>query len=317
MNFMETPITAASPMPARGVNLLSPSAARAKVAVALAVMIIPLLGGLEAVRLFILDKLTIVDITLFAVFYVIQMFGVSMGYHRYLAHKAFKTSRFFRSMLLIAGSMAAQGPLLFWVTTHRRHHTYSDKPGDPHSPNLHGKGLKGLWYAHMPWMLAPDMSSWSFFAKDVLRDRSLFFYNQTYLVWVLVGLAAPALIGGLVTQSWIGAWSGFICGGLARIFIANQCAWAVGSICHRFGGRPFNNNDHSTNNWLVAALTFGEGLQNNHHAFPSWYRHGVHWYEPDLSGWVLTWLGKLGVVWALRSPTPAMIDKVRNRQAAN
>lgn len=316
---MEANATSASAVP-RGISQLAPSAAKAKAAIALAVMLIPLLGCIEAVRLFLMERLTVLDYTLFAVFYVVQMFGVSIGFHRFVAHRAFKTSRPFRSLLMIAGSMAAQGPILFWVTTHRRHHTYSDQPGDPHSPNLHGQSrwerAKGLWYAHMPWMLAPDLSSWSFFAKDVLRDRALFFYNQTYLLWVVLGVALPGLIGGLVTQSWAGAWSGFICGGLARIFVANQFAWAVGSICHRYGGRPFDTQDKSTNNWLVAALTFGEGLQNNHHAFPSWYRHGVHWYEPDLSGWVLTLLGKLGVVWDLRSPTPAMIEKVRTRSSA-
>lgn len=315
---MDMSVTSAPGIPA-GISQLTPTAARAKAAIALAVMLIPLLGGLEALRLMLLGQLTLLDLGLFGLFYVVQMFGVSIGYHRYLAHKAFKTSRVFRSLLLIAGSMAAQGPILFWVTTHRRHHAYSDQPGDPHSPNLHGDSrwdrLKGLWYAHMPWMLAPDMSSWSFFAKDVLRDRALFFYNQTYLLWVLLGLALPALIGGLAMQSWEGAWSGFICGGLARIFLANQFAWAVGSVCHRYGARPFETNDHSTNNWLVAALTFGEGLQNNHHAFPSWYRHGVHWYEPDLSGWTLALLGKLGIVWELRSPSAAMIDKVRKRRA--
>ncbi|MCG6663942.1 fatty acid desaturase [Billgrantia kenyensis] len=171
-----------------GISRLAPTAARAKIAIALAVMLIPLFGTVEAIRLLFAGQLTSLDLVLFILFYCIQMFGVSIGYHRYLAHRAFKTSRFFRSLLMVSGSMAAQGPILFWVTTHRRHHTYSDKPGDPHSPNLHGESrwqrLKGLWYAHMPWMLAPDMSSWSFFAKDVLRDRSLFFYNQTYLLAV-------------------------------------------------------------------------------------------------------------------------------------
>ncbi|WP_211264567.1 acyl-CoA desaturase [Gynuella sunshinyii] len=300
-----------------GISHLDPPAARLKAAIALAVMLIPLAGFLEAIRLLLSGQLGSIDLTLFLVFYAIQMFGVSMGFHRYLAHRAFKTSRTFRALLLIAGSMAAQGPILFWVTTHRRHHRYSDHPGDPHSPNLLGQTrwqrLKGLWYAHMPWMLAPDMTSWSVYAKDVLRDRSLFFFNQTYLLWVLAGVAIPAAIGGWVTESWAGAWSGFICGGLARMFLANQFAWAVGSICHRYGSQPFDNNDHSTNNWTVATLTFGEGLQNNHHAFPAWYRHGVHWYEPDLSGWVLTLLGKMGVVWDLRSPSRAAIEKARQK----
>lgn len=302
-----------------GVARLSPAAAKTKARVALAVMLVPLLGAFEAIRLWITDYAHSLDFILFGVLYAVQMFGVSMGYHRYLAHRAFKTSRVMSSLMLIAGSMAAQGPILFWVTTHRRHHAYSDQHGDPHSPNLMGQDrwsrAKGLWHAHMPWMIAPDMSSWNYFAPDILRDRRLFFYNQTYLMWVALGVALPAAIGGLATQSWSGAWSGLVFGGLARIFVANQAAWCVGSICHRYGRRPFVTHDQSTNNWLIAILTFGEGLQNNHHAFPAWYRHGVHWWEPDLSGWTLALMGKLGLVSDLRSPSHGMIDKVRKRQA--
>jgi len=302
-----------------GINPLPASAARIKVIVALAVMLVPLIGFIEACRLTAMGHLTGVNIALFVSFYFIQMFGVSMGYHRYMAHRAFKTSRFFEALLLIFGSMAAQGPLLFWVATHRRHHRYSDQIGDPHSPNLLGDSasarLRGLWQAHMPWMLAPDMSSWNYFAKDILRDRSLFYFHQTYPLWAILGLVIPAAIAGLITQSWLGVWSGFIFGGLARMFIANQAAWAVGSICHSMGSRPFDTRDHSTNNWFVATLTFGEGLQNNHHAFPYWYRHGVHWYEPDLSGWLLKLLGKLGVVWDLNSPTQEVIAKNRKSKA--
>lgn len=301
-----------------GVARLSPSAARTKARVALAVMLVPLVGTGEALRLWLTGQAHSIYFVLFGVFYLIQMFGVSMGYHRLLAHRAFKTSRLLSGLLLIAGSMAAQGPILFWVTTHRRHHTYSDRLGDPHSPNLAGQGrwsrAKGLWHAHMPWMLAPELSSWNFFAPDILSDRRLFFYNQTYLFWVVLGIALPGLIAGAITQSVAGVWGGMMFGGLARIFLANQAAWCVGSICHRYGSRPFVTHDHSTNNWFIAVLTFGEGLQNNHHAFPAWYRHGVHWWEPDLSGWTLALMGKLGLVSDLRSPPQSMIDKVRKRQ---
>lgn len=304
--------------PVPGVSILDPSAARVKVMMALAIMIIPLIGSFEAVRLGYLGLVSTWDWVLFAVMYVLHMGGITVGFHRYLAHRTFKTSRFFQAFILISGSMAAQGPILFWVTTHRRHHTYSDRRGDPHSPNLHeGKTrlerLKGVWQAHMPWMLSSEMSSWNFFGKDILKDRTLFFFNQTYLIWVLLGLALPGAIGGLITMSWQGAWNGFIFGGLLRMFVANQFAWCVGSICHSYGSRPFNTDDKSTNNWWVALMTFGEGLQNNHHAFPAWYRHGVQWWEFDFAGWFLTLMGKLGVVWDLRSPTPEAIEKVRNR----
>lgn len=162
----------------------------------------------------------------------------------------------------------------------------------------------------MPWMLAPDVSGWTFFAPDVLRDRRLFFYHRTYTWWIVLGLVLPAAIGGAIAGSWHGAWNGLLFGGFARIFLANQAAWCVGSVCHMFGGRPFKTDDNSANNWTVAVLTFGEGLQNNHHAFPASYRHSVKWYEPDLSAWVLWTLGKAGVVWDLRQPGPAAIRKL-------
>ena len=166
-------------------------------------------------------------------FYAIQMFGVSIGFHRYLAHKSFKTSRFFEGVLMITGSMALEGPILFWVSTHRRHHRFSDEEGDPHSPNLSGAGLrgklKGLWYAHIPWMFSDQESRVDVFAPDVVRDRRLYYYNRTYPIWALVSLLFPAVLGFAIGGTLAAAFSGFIFGGLARVFVANQAAWCVGS----------------------------------------------------------------------------------------
>ena len=306
----------AAPKLRDGVTPLQEAGARTKRNIALAVMVVPFFGFVEAIRLAVTNGISHTDLWLFAAMYFVHMGGITMGFHRLMAHRTFRTGGVFRAMLLIAGSMGAQGPLLDWVATHRRHHAYSDEPGDPHSPNLLGDDfksrLKGLWYAHMPWMTAPDMSSWSRFALDVLQSRKLFFFHRTYFVWLFAGLAIPAAIGGGL-DGWQGAWSGFIFGGLARVFVANQFAWAVGSVCHRYGSRPFNTGDHSANNWWVAIMTFGEGLQNNHHAFSSWYRHGVKWWEPDLSGWLLTLLGKLGIVRELRGPPPEEIARLSRR----
>jgi stearoyl-CoA desaturase (delta-9 desaturase) len=155
------------------------------------------------------------------------------------------------------------------------------------------------------------------FAPDVLRDRRLYSYNRTYAIWGLAGLLAPAVIGWAVGGSAAAAFSGFIFGGLARVFVANQAAWCVGSVSHMIGSRPFANRDNSANNWPVAFITFGEGLQNNHHAFPGAYRHGMRWWEPDLSGWVIAILAKLHIVWDLHMPSRTAIDNRlrRNRTA--
>lgn len=291
---------------ARVIVQLNPKSARAKRIVALVTIGVPAIGFVIALYLVFTGRATALDYAMFVVFYVIQMFGTTIGFHRYAAHKSFKTSRFFEGVLMITGSMALEGPLTFWVSTHRRHHRFADEPGDPHSPNLSGAGLaghlKGLWYAHIPWMFSDQESRANVFARDVLRDRCLYNYSRTYPLWALLSLLLPALAGFLIGGTAAAAFSAFVFGGLARVFVANQAAWCVGSVSHMFGSRPFATRDNSANNWPVAILTFGEGLQNNHHAFPGAYRHGMRWWEPDVSGWVLSLLARAGIVWDLRMP---------------
>jgi stearoyl-CoA desaturase (delta-9 desaturase) len=291
-----------------GVTYLEDDAARSQKMFAIAVMVVPLLGTLEAVRLLFQTGVPGWVWGVFALMYFVHVFGVTAGLHRLASHNGYSASPTVKMVLTIMGSMAAQGPLYFWVAQHRRHHIYSDKEGDPHSPNLHENKLLGLWYSHMPWMLSRNVSNWSHYAKDTLRDRTYFFVHRHYFIWVLLGLAIPAAIGALITGDAFGAWLGFIFGGLARMFCANQSAWMVGSISHRYGSRQFNTDDQSKNNWIVAILSFGEGLQNNHHAFPINYRHSIYWYEPDLTGWILAIMKKLGLVKDLKFPSKTRID---------
>ncbi|WP_394823883.1 acyl-CoA desaturase [Pendulispora albinea] len=300
-----------------GMADVTPSAHRLQARIALAIMIVPALGTIEAARLALRHEVGAGQWILFAVMYFVHMGGVTMGLHRLLAHRAFSTSKALEVLLIVCGSMAGQGPVLYWVSTHRAHHAYSDTEGDPHTPQLHGEGwaakMKGLWYAHMPWMLSRRVASPGHFARDLLRNRTLVRLNESYFIWLALGFVIPAVAGGLLAGSARGAWVGFIVGGLARMFLANQAAWCVGSVCHMFGSRPFRTNDSSANSWWVAILTFGEGLQNNHHAFPSSYRHAVRWWEPDLSGWCIALLAKMKLVWSLKHPSPAVIERVTIR----
>jgi stearoyl-CoA desaturase (Delta-9 desaturase) len=305
---------------ARAILQLNPRSARAKRGIALATIGVSAIGFAIAVYLMYTGRATLLDYTLFAVFYAIQMIGITVGFHRYVAHKSFKTSRFFEGVLMIAGSMALEGPLLFWVGTHRRHHRFSDEAGDPHSPNLSGAGLtdrlRGLWYAHIPWMFSDKESRVNVFAPDVLRDRHLYNYSRTYPIWALASLLLPAVLGFAIGGTVGAALSGFIFGGLARVFVANQAAYCVGSISHIIGSRPFVTHDNSANNWPVAFFTFGEGLQNNHHAFPGAYRHGIRWWEPDLNGWLLAALAQVGIVWDLKMPSRRVINsRLRRNQS--
>lgn len=307
---------------ARAIIQLNPRSARAKRIVALVTIGVPAIGFAIAIYLMYTGRATAFDYTLFVLFYAIQTFGISLGFHRYAAHKSYKTSRFFEAVLMITGSMALEGPLSFWVSTHRRHHRFSDEVGDPHSPNLSGGGLlgklTGLWYAHIPWMFSEKESRINVFAPDVLRDRYLYNYSRTYPIWAVASLLLPSVFGFAIGGSPADAFSGLIFGGLARVFVANQAAWCVGSISHMIGSRPFVTHDNSANNWPVAFFTFGEGLQNNHHAFPGAYRHGMRWWEPDISGWVLAVLAKVGIVWDLKMPNRRTINsRLRRNHAAS
>ncbi|PSJ29136.1 acyl-CoA desaturase [Streptosporangium nondiastaticum] len=312
--------TSTSQVLAHAIIRLDPVGLRAKRFAVLTTTTLPLIGMAVTVYLLATGNFTATDLWLFAGMYFVHGVGVTVGYHRYAAHRAFRSGPVFEAIIMIAGAMGAQGPLVWWVATHRRHHRFSDREGDPHSPNLRGRGLKqrlrGLWYAHMPWMLSDEDSRWSVFAPDLLRNQRLMYYHRTYPYWVISGLAIPGLIGFAVEGTEKAILTGALFGGLARIFLANQATWMVSSVSHAVGSRPFHNGDRSANNWPVAFLTFGEGLQNNHHAFPGSYRHGVTWLEPDLSGWLLAVLGKLGIVTDLREPTREEIEKKR-RQAAD
>lgn len=233
-------------------------------------------------------------------FYFPTAIGVEAGFHRYFSHSAFKGNRFVTWMMGILGSMAAQGPVLFWAATHRKHHAFTDKEGDPHSPNIQGRHLsgriKGLLHAHVGWLFAKEQAKWSKFAPDLVRNRDIMDINTSYLAWVLLGLALPAAIGGVVTQTWQGAFNGLIWGGLLRIFLLDHVTWTVNSICHTIGSQPHNSEDNSRNIFLLCIPSVGGSFHNNHHAFPIGARndHQSKW-QLDLSGLFIESLGLLGL----------------------
>ena len=282
--------------------------------IAFLVMALPIVGTVLAVYLAFHNGIGKMEIGIFLFMYLMTMGGMTIGLHRYFAHRTFETGPRMRLLLAITGSMSTQGPLLSWVTIHRRHHAFSDRPGDPHSPHVHGNRmfgmLNGLWHAHIGWMFTENSSDWSF-SRDLMGDRTLFWVHRTYLYWVGLSFVLPALLGGLITRTWSGVALGFLWGGLVRCFIVNQASWCVGSVCHYFGSRRFALDDHSANNYLVALVTMGEGLQNNHHAFPSAARHGMFWWEPDLSGNIIQLLRVVGLVWNTYHPTEETMARLR------
>jgi stearoyl-CoA desaturase (delta-9 desaturase) len=238
--------------------------------------------------------------------YGITVIGIDVGLHRLVAHRAFQTTSAVRACLCILGSMAAQGPVLFWVAIHRRHHALSDQPGDPHSPHLEGDGLRGtlrgLWHAHTGWLFKHQLPRGAAYITDLINDRSMRKVSRLYFLWVALGLTIPAALGWWLHGTWWGALRGFVWGGLVRIFLVQHVTWSINSICHLFGTRPFANVDHSANNAWLALLSFGESWHNNHHAFPSAAFHGFRWWQIDVAGYVIRALGWIGLAWGIKKP---------------
>lgn len=282
---------------------------------ALATVLIPSVGSLLALGLAWKVGITSVEIGLLVGMYALTITGITVGFHRLFSHSAFQTSNALKIFLAIAGSMAAQGPVIHWVSNHRRHHQYSDQTGDPHSPHLEGDGrfssLRGLWHAQIGWLFANEVTNSAMFAKDLLRDPVIAKVNNYYLVWLVLGLFLPAVIAGALLQTWMGFLSGFLWGGLLRVFLAHQFTWSVNSIMHLFGTRSFDTSEHSTNNIWFAIPTFGEAWHNNHHAFQSSAKFGLQWWQIDIGYWVIHFFEKMGLVWDVKTPTTAMIDARR------
>jgi stearoyl-CoA desaturase (delta-9 desaturase) len=280
------------------------------------VILLPLVGSLVAlILLFFGYGIGWVEVGILLGMYIVTMLGVEVGYHRYFTHNSFRTNRVVQVVLAISGAMAFQGPVIWWAATHRRHHHYSDQLGDPHSPNLHGGGrleqLQGLLHSHMGWIFVPESTrpaGWARYARDLYQDRLIFRIHMSYFYWLVLGLALPGVLGGVLTGTWKGVFLGFLWGGLIRIFLQNHFVWALNSICHTYGSRPFNTpRDLSRNNAWLAIPTLGQGWHNNHHAFPNSSMTSFAWWQVDIAGWVIRLLQLLGLAWDVKVPTAAII----------
>jgi len=276
--------------------------------------VVPLLAVAAAVPLAWGWGLSWVDIGLAVFFYFFTCLGVTVGFHRYFTHGAFKAKRALRIALAAAGSMAMQGPVVGWVADHRRHHAYADRDGDPHSPWRFGTSAaalaKGFWHAHMGWLFDRDKTNPRRFAPDLLADRDITRVDRLFPVLTVVTLLAPALLGGLITMSWWGALTGFFWAGLVRVALLHHVTWSVNSICHMIGDRPFAARDKSANFWPLAILSCGESWHNSHHADPTGARHGVRRGQIDISARVIWAFEKLGWVSQVRWPRPERLAKL-------
>jgi stearoyl-CoA desaturase (delta-9 desaturase) len=248
---------------------------------------------------------------LFIVMVEATALGVTVGFHRLFTHRAFQTVPWIKYALGALGSMSVQGTVVEWTALHRRHHQHSDEPDDPHSPHVHDHGswgdgmlglLRGFWHAHTGWLFRGRPKGMGRYVQDLHNDPVTMAVNRDFRLWVYLGLIIPAVIGGLMEMSWWGAAMGLLWGGFVRIFFVHHVTWSVNSVCHIWGGKAFRTGDESRNNPIIGVLTLGEGWHNNHHAFPNSARHGLEWWQLDMSYVFIKTLEKLGLAWNLKLP---------------
>jgi stearoyl-CoA desaturase (Delta-9 desaturase) len=270
----------------------------------IAAVVLPFLGVLVGGVLLWDNFLSPLDLAIMAAMYMATAIGITVGFHRLLTHRAFQTHTWVRYTLAVLGSMAVQGPVIDWVADHRKHHTFTDEEGDPHSPHT-GQGagfggmLRGLWHAHTGWLFSTHgQASSKRFAPDLLEDRGMRRINKAFPLIALYSLAIPFLLGlALSGGSLVAALSALLWGGLVRIFLVHHITWSINSICHFFGSRRFELEDHSTNVFWLALPSLGEAWHHNHHAFPRSAFHGLRWWELDPSGWLILGMARLRLAW--------------------
>ncbi|HVZ31258.1 MAG TPA: acyl-CoA desaturase [Polyangiaceae bacterium] len=241
--------------------------------------------------------------------------GITVGYHRLAAHRAFEAVRPVDAALLILGGLAAEGPVVHWVSNHRRHHQFSDEPLDVHSPHRFGSSwyqlARGFWHAHIGWMFQDSMTNSMRYSRDLLRDPRIMQINRLYLAWVALGFLIPAAVIGSVEQSWSGAVDGLLWGGFVRVFTVHHVTWAINSLTHLHGRRPYATGDHSANVAWLALPSAGESWHNCHHAFPGSARLGLEWWQFDLGYMVIWSLQKLRLVSNVNVPSASTIARAR------
>ena len=280
-------------------------------------VVVPFLALLAAVPVAWGWGLSWLDVAIAVVAYLVTGFAVTMGFHRYFTHGAFKAVRWLRVTLAVAGSLALEGAVVQWVADHRRHHAYADREGDPHSPWRYGAtvaGLaKGLFFAHCGWLFRRQSSNRARFAPDLLADRDIRRVDRLFPALTMVSILAPPVLGGLLTWSWYGALTAFFWASLVRVALLHHITWSINSICHVYGQRPFatRTDDRAANFWPLAIISFGESWHNSHHADPTCARHGVLPGQLDPAARLIWLLEKASWVSDVRWPNPQRFEARR------
>ncbi len=235
--------------------------------------------------------------------YVIRMFGITAGFHRYFSHRSFKTSRGFQFFLAFLGQSSAQRGVLWWASKHRHHHKYSDTVQDVHSPVQHG-----FWYSHVLWIFSKQGREPDYI---LIKD----FRKYPELVWLDKWERFPPFVLAVLVWAFLG-WSGLIVGFVLSTVILYHGTFTINSLSHVIGKQPYDTGDSSRNNLFLAIITLGEGWHNNHHHFPSATPQGFHWWQIDVTYYILKVLSIFRIVWDLRLPPAHVIKGVSKLSVA-
>lgn len=261
------------------------------------------------------DGLAWQNIVIATIFYVIVAHGVTIGFHRLFTHKSFEARRPLKIALALLGSMSLQGSLIGWVADHRRHHMFTERDGDPHSPSRPpaqplGR-VRGFVHAHVGWLFERASTARQKFAPDLLADRDIVIIDRLFVPCSIITFALPFGLGYAITGRFTGGLALLLWAGVLRVGLLHHVSWTTNSLCHMFGRRPFETEDASRNLAPLAILSMGEAWHNAHHAFPALARHGVDRHQLDTSAMIIRMFERLGWVSRVRWPDPVRLDARR------
>jgi stearoyl-CoA desaturase (delta-9 desaturase) len=288
-----------------------------QVAVTAVITCLPFAGLIAAVWLAWGHGVGLTDLLLMVGLYIFTGLGVTVGYHRCFTHRSFTAAPLLRVVLAIAGSMSFQGGVTNWVATHRRHHAFTDRPGDPHSPYRYGTSLRGLLrgllHAHLGWLFRDDPTPVDRYAPDMQADPALRAVSSAFPALSVLSLAVPFGLGWAIGGTLFAALTALLWAGLVRITLLQHVTWSVNSLCHLLGDRPFTTRrfDRATNLWPLALLSFGESWHNLHHSDPTCARHGVDRFQIDLAAETIRLFERIGWAKNVRWPTQDRLDDRR------
>ncbi len=289
------PVRFTLPLPSRPTVQFNHARLLARLTVA-----ILLAGTIAALWWFAVHGIGTLEVALFLAMYWINGLGITVGYHRLFAHHAFRATPLCRAVLGIAGATGMQGPILYWASIHRKHHRFPDAPEDPHSPQAQRGGVvgwaAGFWHGFIGWMLGESFALYPEYVKDLRRDPVVLWVDRHYPVWILAGFLVPGLVGAAWYGTWEGYWACLLAGGPLRAVCTFSASGLVNSLAHLHGRQPFHPGDDSRNNAIVTVVALGEGLHNNHHAFPYAARFSLRRGEVDIGYPLVRLLERIG--WA-------------------